>query len=84
MDRKTCCSAGDCPYCLRGSQGSDTSHCQDHGDARGWGHPHLHHVTFQPFGLARGHNVWYYKWEERTSSLGGPSQRNDCGPQCAW
>ena len=31
----------------------------NHGEAREWDHPNLHHVSHQLFGVARGHNVWY-------------------------
>ena len=50
---------------------------ENHGETRGWGHPHLHHVACQPFRLARGHDVWYSKWEARVPSLAGLNQRND-------
>ena len=52
---------------------------KNHGETRGWGHPCLHYVTCQPAGVARGHDVWYSKWETSAPGLGGPSQRNDSG-----
>ena len=56
-------------------------------ETRGWVDPLLHHVTYKPSWVARGHNIWYSEWETRVSSLGGPSQRNNsdfphmCGGQ---
>ena len=67
------------PYFSEGHRVVAQATVKNHGEARDQHHPHLHHVTHQPFQLARGHNVWCSKQEERTSILGGPSQRNDCG-----
>ena len=48
-------------------------------ETRVWGHHCQHHVTHQPSGVARGHNVWYSKLEVRVSGLEGSSQRSNNG-----
>ena len=52
---------------------------ENHGETRGQGHRHQHHVTHQPSGLARAHDVQYSEQETRVPGLGGPNQRNDSG-----
>ena len=46
---------------------------------RGQGCSCQHHITHQPSGVARGHDIQYSEWEVRVSHLGGPSQRSDNG-----
>ena len=45
---------------------------KNHVETRGQGSPYRHHITHQPSGVARGHNVQYFKQETSAPSLGNP------------
>ena len=74
-------AGGDCPYWLRGLQGSGASHCQELWRDQGMGSSLPTSCNPSAIWFTRGHDVWYSEWEARVPSLGGPSQRNDsCSP----